>query len=105
MKLITADETYHDSNGSFYEKTKVLLTTPPSAKMTLPEYVNPDTLSVFLMICVRYQCVMSVMKIILMNINAGLPPENVFVPVIALNLEKFVVTMETFNKSRMIRIK
>ncbi|MBL0731642.1 MAG: hypothetical protein JJW03_02130 [Desulfosarcina sp.] len=48
IKLVTADEAYHDRNGAFYEKTRVLLTTPPSAKVTLPEHVNPDTLSVFI---------------------------------------------------------
>lgn len=48
MKLVTADEAYYDGNGDFYEETGIHLTTPPSAKVTLPEHVNPDTLSVFI---------------------------------------------------------
>ena len=48
---------------------------------------------------------MSAMKIILTNINAQLPPENVSVLVIALNFEKSLAAMKTFNKSRMIGIK
>jgi len=48
MKLVTADEAYHDGNGAFYEETRIHVTTPPSAKVTLPEHVNPDTLSVFI---------------------------------------------------------
>ncbi len=47
MKLVTADEAYHDGNGAFYEETGIHLTTPPSSKVTLPEHLNPDTLSVF----------------------------------------------------------
>jgi len=48
IKLVTADEAYHDGNGAFYEKTRIHVTTPPSAKVALPEHVNPDTLSVFI---------------------------------------------------------
>lgn len=48
MKLVTADEAYHDGNGSFHEETGVHLTTPPSAKVALPEHVDPDTLAVFI---------------------------------------------------------
>jgi hypothetical protein len=48
MKLVTADEAYHDGNGAFHEETGVHLTTPPSAKVALPEHVDPDTLAVFI---------------------------------------------------------
>lgn len=47
LRLITADEAYHDKDGSLYEKAGVVLTTPPSSKVSLPEYVETDTGSVF----------------------------------------------------------
>lgn len=47
LQLITADEAYHDKDGSLYEKTGVILTTPPSSKVSLPEYIDADTGSVF----------------------------------------------------------
>jgi hypothetical protein len=48
IKLITADEAYHDKDQSLYEETGVTLITPPSAKTKLPENVNPDNYSVTL---------------------------------------------------------
>ena len=47
VKLITADEAYHDKDGSLYRETGTIVTTPPSAKVTLPENVNGDTGAVF----------------------------------------------------------
>ena len=47
VKLVTADEAYHDKDGSLYKKTGVIVTTPPSAKVTLPENVNGSTGAVF----------------------------------------------------------
>ena len=47
IKLVTADEAYHDKDGALYRKTGVILTTPPSAKVTLPEYVDGDSGAVF----------------------------------------------------------
>ena len=47
IKLITADEAYHDKDGSLFEKTGVIITTPPSAKVSLPENVDGDSGSVF----------------------------------------------------------
>lgn len=46
VKLITADEAYHDKDGSFHKDTGVTLITPPSAKTTLPANVDPETLAV-----------------------------------------------------------
>ena len=48
IKLITADEAYHDKDGSVYEETGVTLVTPPSADTKLPENVDPETYSVTL---------------------------------------------------------
>ena len=48
IKLITADEAYHDKDGSFFAETGVTLVTPPSAKTTLPENVDPETFAVTL---------------------------------------------------------
>jgi hypothetical protein len=47
IKLVTADEAYHDKDGSLFKKTGVIVTTPPSAKASLPENVNADTGVVF----------------------------------------------------------
>ena len=47
IKLVTADEAYHDKDGSLFKKTGVIVTTPPSAKASLPENVNADTGAVF----------------------------------------------------------
>jgi len=46
IKLITADEAYHDKDGSFFAETGVTLVTPPSADTKLPEHVDPETFSV-----------------------------------------------------------
>lgn len=48
IKLITADEAYHDKEGSFFEETGVTLVTPPSADTKLPENVDPETYAVTL---------------------------------------------------------
>ena len=47
IRLITADEAYHDKDGSLFEKTEVILTTPPSAKVLLPAYTDGKTGAVF----------------------------------------------------------
>ena len=36
LQLITADEAYHDKDGSLFEETGVIVTTPPSSKVSLP---------------------------------------------------------------------
>lgn len=43
LKLITADEAYHDKDGSLFETTGVVVTTPPSAKMSLPPNTDGET--------------------------------------------------------------
>jgi hypothetical protein len=48
IKLITADEAYHDKDQSLYEETGVTLITPPSADTKLPENVDPETCAVTL---------------------------------------------------------
>ena len=47
LKLITADEAYHDKDGSLVANTGVILTTPPSAKVMAPEHTNTETGAVF----------------------------------------------------------
>ena len=47
IKLVTADEAYHDKDGSLFEKTGVIVTTPPSSKALLPENVAGNTGAVF----------------------------------------------------------
>lgn len=47
IKLVTADEAYHDKDGSLFKKTGVIVTTPPSAKVFLPKNVDGDTGAVF----------------------------------------------------------
>ena len=47
IKLVTADEAYHDKDGSLFEKTGVIVTTLPSSKALLPENVAGNTGAVF----------------------------------------------------------
>lgn len=47
LKLITADEAYHDKDGSLFQKTGVTITTPPSGKVALPEHVHKESGAVF----------------------------------------------------------
>jgi hypothetical protein len=47
VKLITADEAYHDKDGTLFTQAGVIVTTPPSAKVALPENVNGNTGDVF----------------------------------------------------------
>lgn len=46
MKLVTADEAYHDNNGSILAETDVHLITPVPSKALLPANVEPENLSV-----------------------------------------------------------
>jgi len=48
VKLVTADEAYHDNAGEVLEKTGVHLITPPNQKTALPHNVDADTLAVTL---------------------------------------------------------
>ena len=47
LKLITADEAYHDKDGSLVADTGVILTTPPSAKVVAPDHTDTATGAVF----------------------------------------------------------
>ncbi len=47
IKLVTADEAYHDKDGSLFKETGVIVTTPPSAKALLPENVDGNSGAVF----------------------------------------------------------
>lgn len=46
MKLITADEAYHDDDGELLKETGVELSTPASKNVNLPENVDPETFAV-----------------------------------------------------------
>lgn len=46
LKLITADEAYHDKDGSLLQKTGVHVIAPPNSKVGLPSNVDADTLQV-----------------------------------------------------------
>jgi hypothetical protein len=46
LKLITADEAYHDSDGSLLEQTGVHLVAPPNNKVALPSNVETGSLQV-----------------------------------------------------------
>jgi len=48
LRLITADEAYHDKDGSMFRESGVHLVKPPNAKVCLPENVDTDTLQVTL---------------------------------------------------------
>ena len=43
LKLITADEAYHDKDGTLLEQTGVHLIAPPNQKVALPSNVDPAT--------------------------------------------------------------
>ena len=47
LQLITADEAYHDKDGSLFEETGVIVTTPPSSKVSLPENTDANTGAIF----------------------------------------------------------
>jgi len=47
LQLITADEAYHDKDGSLFEDTGVIVTTPPSSKVTVPKNIDIDSGAVF----------------------------------------------------------
>jgi hypothetical protein len=46
LKLVTADEAYHDNDGVLYEQNGVHLIKPPSSKVSLPPNVDSATLQV-----------------------------------------------------------
>ena len=46
VKLITADEAYHDNEGDLFTETGTYLVTPPKSKVLLPENVDMETMQV-----------------------------------------------------------
>lgn len=46
IKLISADEAYHDNTGEIRAQTGAQLIKPPNEKVSLPEQVEPETLAV-----------------------------------------------------------
>ena len=46
LKLIIADEAYHDNDSVLFEENGVYLVKPPSSKVSLPENVDYQTLQV-----------------------------------------------------------
>ncbi|MCP4139011.1 MAG: transposase, partial [Chloroflexi bacterium] len=42
LKLITADEAYHDNDGALFEQSGVHLVKPPNSKVCLPDNVDRD---------------------------------------------------------------
>lgn len=46
LKLITADEAYHDNDGTLYKESGAYLIKPPNCKIALPENVDGETLQV-----------------------------------------------------------
>jgi hypothetical protein len=47
LQLVTADEAYHDKDGSLFAETGVTVTTPPSSKVVLPKHVDADSGAVY----------------------------------------------------------
>lgn len=47
IKLITADEAYHDKEGTLFDETGVIITTPPSSAVKNPEHINAEMGHVF----------------------------------------------------------
>lgn len=46
LKVITADQAYHDKDGNLLKQTGVHVIAPPNQKVSLPENVDPTTLQV-----------------------------------------------------------
>ncbi len=47
LQLITADEAYHDKDGTLFHETGVTVTTPPLSTVSLPQYTHNETGTVF----------------------------------------------------------
>jgi len=47
LQLITADEAYHDKDGTLFQKTGVTVTTPPLSTVSLPQHTHNETGAVF----------------------------------------------------------
>jgi hypothetical protein len=51
LKLVTADEAYHDNDETIYSENNVHLIKPPGSKVLLPEHVDEETLQVMMNSC------------------------------------------------------
>jgi len=47
LQLITADEAYHDKDGTLFQETGVTVTTPPLSTVSLPPHTHSETGAVF----------------------------------------------------------
>lgn len=47
LRLVTADEAYHDKDDSLFQESGVRVTTPPSSKVRIPDHSDPQTGSIF----------------------------------------------------------
>jgi len=47
LQLITADEAYHDKDGTLFQETGVTVTTPPLSTVSLPQHTHKETGAVF----------------------------------------------------------
>jgi hypothetical protein len=47
LRLVTADEAYHDKDDTLFQETEVRVTTPPSSTVKTPEHTDAETGSVF----------------------------------------------------------
>jgi len=47
LQLITADEAYHDKDGTLFQETGVTVTTPPLSTVSLPLHTHSETGTVF----------------------------------------------------------
>ena len=47
VKLVTADEAYHDNQGDIYNDTGATIITPPNKTVTIPDFVDVEQKQVF----------------------------------------------------------
>lgn len=47
VKMVTADEAYHDSKGDIYKDTGATIIAPPNKKVTIPDFVDVEQKQVF----------------------------------------------------------
>jgi len=92
IKLITADEAYHDKDGSLFGDTGVLLTTPPQAKVLVPENFDRESGAVFWMEHAISPCSMWLAKPGATNIDVVQQLENAIDPASVPNVVLFKST-------------
>ncbi len=72
IQRITADEASHDKDGSLFNETGVISTTPPSSTVPIPGHVTAKTGKVFAMVSVLFPCTISVAMARIMSLNVRL---------------------------------